>query len=87
MVEELQVGGTPIKHVKYWKAPRIVEFTLKYTVPTFRKAFDSNNKRDVLQRLKDVIHTMRPAVTGQTQANAEDFYYYYYYYYYCYNFI
>ena len=56
MMEELQVGGAPAEHVQHWKAPEIVESALKYTALTFRKAFNTNNKGHVLQRLKEVIH-------------------------------
>ena len=66
MVEEVQVGGAPAEHDEHWKAPEIVESALKYMALTFRKAFDSNNKRDILQRLKEAIHSMRPAIEGQT---------------------
>ena len=71
MVEEVQVGGAPAEHSGHWKAPEIVEFALKYTSVTFRKAFNSNNKRDILQRLKEVIHSMRPVIKGQSRVNAE----------------
>ena len=66
MVEEVQVGIAPADHTEHWKAPEIVESTLKYTALTFRKAFNSNNKRDILQRLKEVIHSMRSVTEGQT---------------------
>ena len=65
MVEEGQVGGAPVEHAEHWKAPEIVESTLKYTALTFRKAFSSNNKRDLLQRLKEVISRMRPVIKGK----------------------
>ena len=65
MVEEGQVGGAPAEHAEHWKAPEIVESTLKYTALTFRKAFSSNNKRDLLQRLKEVISRMRPVIKGK----------------------
>ena len=71
MVEEVQVGGAPAEHVEHWKASEIVESVLMYTALTFRKTFNSNNKGEVLQRLKDVIHSMKPVIEGQTQANAE----------------
>ena len=38
---------------------------------TFRKAFSSSNKIDILQRLKEAIHSMRPVIEGQTRVNAE----------------
>ena len=66
MVEELQVVGAPAEHDEHWRAPQIVESALKYTALTFRKAFNSNNKRDILQRLKEAIHNMRPVIEGQT---------------------
>ena len=50
MVEEAQVGGAPVEHSERWKAPEIVEPALKYTALTFRKAFNSINKKDILQR-------------------------------------
>ena len=50
MVEEAQVGGAPVEHSARWKAPEIVEPALKYTALTFRKAFNSINKKDILQR-------------------------------------
>ena len=53
------------------EAPEIAEFTLKYRALTFRKKFDSNNKRDVLQQLKDVIHTTRPIIKGKAGVNAD----------------
>ena len=62
MVEEVQVGGAPAEHAEHWKAPEIVESTLKYTVLNLRKTFNSNNKRDVLQQLKDIIRSMRPVI-------------------------
>ena len=73
MVEEMQVGGAPAEHVEHWKAPEIVEssLNLKYTALTFKKVFNTNNKRDVLQRLKEVIYIMRPVIEGQTQANVK----------------
>ena len=64
------MGGAPAEHTEHWKTPEIVESVLKYTVFTFRKTFNSSNKRDVLQRLKEVIHSMRPVIEGQTRANA-----------------
>ena len=71
MVEEVQVVGAPAEHAEHWKAPEIVESALKYTALTFRKAFSINNKRDILQRLKEVIHSMRPVMEGQTRVNVE----------------
>ena len=59
IVEEVQVGGAPAEHAEHWKVPERVQSALKYTAFTFRKTFNSNNKRDVLQRLKEVIHSMR----------------------------
>ena len=38
---------------------------------TFRKSINSRNKRDILQRLKEVIHSMAPVIEGQTRVNAE----------------
>ena len=71
ILEEGQVGGAPTEHAEHWKAPEIVESPLKYTALTFRKAFNSNNKRDVLQQLKEVIHNMRTVIEGQTRADTE----------------
>ena len=71
MVEKVQVGGAPAEHFEHWKTLEIVEPALKYTALTFRKAFNTNNKRDVLQRLKEAIHSMRPIIKEQTRANAE----------------
>ena len=71
MVEEVQVGGAPAKHAGHWKVPEIVEPTIRYTALTFKKAFSSNNKREILQRLKEVIHSMGSVIEGQTQVNAE----------------
>ena len=73
---EVQVDGVPAKHVEHWKAPEIVNSALKYMALTFRKIFNTNNKRDVLQRLKEVIHSVWPVIKGQTRANAEDFKWY-----------
>ena len=67
----MSVGGAPAEHAEHWKAPEIVESALKYTACTFRKTFNSNNKRDILQRLKEVIHSMRPVIEGETRANME----------------
>ena len=49
----------------------VVEAPLKYMVLTFRKTINSNSKRDVLQSLKDVVHTMRSVIEGQSRANEE----------------
>ena len=56
------MGGAPRKHAEHWEAPEIAESTLKYTILTFRKTFNSNSKRDILPQFKDVIHVMRPIV-------------------------
>ena len=45
MVEEVQVGSAPAEHAEHWKTPEIVESTLKYTALTFKKTFDTNNKK------------------------------------------
>ena len=66
-----QMGGTPAEHVEHRKALEIVDCTLKYTALTFRKTFNTKNKGDALQRLKEVIHSMRPVIKEQTQGNAE----------------
>ena len=71
MVEETQVGDKPAEHAEHWKAPEIVGSTLKYMALTFRKVFNTRNKVDVLQRFKEVIHSMRLVIEGQTWANAE----------------
>ena len=71
MVEGIQLNGAPTEQADHWKAPEIVESALQYTALTFRKAFDSNNKGGALQRLKDVIYSMRPLIEGQIRANAK----------------
>ena len=71
MAEKVQVGIAPAEYFEHWKTLEIVEPALKYTALTFRKAFNTNNKRDVLQRLKEAIHSMRPIIKGQTRANME----------------
>ena len=58
MVEKVQVGGASAEHVEHWKVPEIIESALKYRAVIFRKLFNTNNKRDILQRLKEVIHSM-----------------------------
>ena len=70
MVEEVQIDGAPTEKAELWKIPKTVESALKNTALTFRKTFNGNNKRDALQRLKDVIHSMRLVIEGQTQASA-----------------
>ena len=69
MVEEMQVGGAPVEYVKHWKAPEIVESALKYTALTFREAFNTNNKWNVLQRWIEVIHSMRPVTDEQERSS------------------
>ena len=71
MVEEVQGVGAAVEHAEHWKAPEIVESTLKYTGLAFRKTFNGSNKIDVLQRSKNVIHGIRPVIGAQTQANVE----------------
>ena len=72
MAEEVQVGGASAEHAEHWKAPEILESTLKYMAVIFRKTFNSNNQRDILQQLKETIHSMRPVIEGQTRVNAEE---------------
>ena len=71
MVEKVLVGSAPAEHIEHCKSAEIVESTLKDTALTFRKASNFNNKRDVLQRLKAVIHSMGSVIEGQAQANVE----------------
>ena len=46
------MGGAPAEHAEHWKAPEIVNSTLKYMALTFRKTSKSNNKRDVLATIE-----------------------------------
>ena len=55
MVEEVQVGGAPVEHAEHWKTPEIVESALKYMAVTLMKTLNSNKKRNVLQRLKEML--------------------------------
>ena len=63
MVEEVKLGGPPAEQAEH--------SALKYTAFTFRMSFSSNNRRDLLQQLKEVIHSMRPVIVEQTRASAE----------------
>ena len=67
----MQVGGEPTKHTEPSKAPEIVEPTLKYMALTFRKTFSNSSEREVVQRLKDVIHAMNSVIKQKTRANVE----------------
>ena len=58
------MGGASAEH---WKASEIVDFALMYTALTFRKAFNSNNKRDILQRLKEVINSIKPVTEDKPE--------------------
>ena len=71
-MEEVQVDGAPAEHAEHLKTPEIIESTLKYLAPTFRKAFSSNKKSDILQRLKEIIHSERPFMDGKTRFNTEN---------------
>ena len=70
MAQKVQVGGAPAEHAEHWKVPEIVESALKFTALTFWEAFNDTNKRDILQRFKKAIHSMRPVIEGQTRVNA-----------------
>ena len=63
MVEEVKLGGPPAEQAE--------NSALKYMAFTFRMSFSSNNRRDLLQQLKEVIHSMRPVIVEQTRAYAE----------------
>ena len=65
------MGDAPADGAEHWKPSEIEESTLKYIAVTLRKAFNSSNKRDIIQRLKEVIHIMRPTIEGQTGVNAK----------------
>ena len=41
IVKDVQVGAAPAEYAEHWKAPAIVESTLKYTAVIFRKTFNS----------------------------------------------
>ena len=71
MVEKVQVDGTPTEHAEHQKTPEIGEFAFRYTAFFFNKTFNIKNKRDVLQQLKEVIHSTRLIIEGQTRANAD----------------
>ena len=49
---------------------------LKIHGSTFRKGFNTKNKKDALLWLKEVIHSMRPVIDRQTRANTEAFKWY-----------
>ena len=70
MVDEVQVCGAPAEHAEHLTEPEIVESALKYTALTFKKVFNSNNKRYILQRLKEAIHSMIPVIEGQNRASS-----------------
>ena len=64
-------GWCTCQHAEHWKASAILECTLKYKALMFRKTFNSKNKRDILQWLKEFIHSMRPVTEGQTWAKVK----------------
>ena len=68
MGEIVRVGGASTEHTEHWRAIEIVESNLKYTALGRQSTATT---RDILQRLKDVIHTMRPVTESKTRANAE----------------
>ena len=59
MVEEVQVGGAPAQPAEHWKTSEIVESALKYMALIFRKTFNTSNIKDILQRLKKAIHSIK----------------------------
>ena len=70
-MKKVEVGDALADRAEHWKPSEIEESALKYMALTLRKAFNSSNKRDIIQRLKEVIHIMRPTIVGQTGVNAE----------------
>ena len=70
-LKKVEVGDALADRAEHWKPSEIEESALKYMALTLRKAFNSSNKRDIIQRLKEVIHIMRPTIEGQTGVNAE----------------
>lgn len=49
------MGGPPVEHAEHWKTPEIVESVLKHMALTLMKTLNSNKKRNVLQRLKEML--------------------------------
>ena len=62
-----QVGGRNAveEHSETWKAPEILESTLKNTAMTYRKEFNEINRKDLLQRLNIMMNTFTPIIQGE----------------------
>ena len=62
-----QVGGSSAleEHSETWKAPEILESTLKDTAMTYRKEFNESNRKDLLQRLNITMNTFTPIIQGE----------------------
>ena len=62
-----QVGGSavPNEHSETWRAPELVESTLKRTAVTYRKEFDDSNRKELQQRLLTVMNTFTPIIQGE----------------------
>lgn len=77
IVEEVQMGGAPAEHDEHWKAPKIIESALEYTdLTSGKKSTATTFKRDVLQQLQEVIHSMKLVTKGQTWTRSEAFKWY-----------
>ena len=72
----MQVGGAPAEDAELWKEPEIVESALNCTALTFRKTFNSNSKRDVLNYWKKLMIALRPITEEQIRTNVEFFKWY-----------
>ena len=58
-----QQGGSN-EHPEYWKAPELIESSLKRTAMVYRKSFDEANKRELLERLKNVLEQHKQIIRG-----------------------
>ena len=62
--DEIDGGGTASGTWTSWtlEGTWILESALKYMAFTFKKNFNSNYKIDIMQRLKEAIHSMKPVI-------------------------
>ena len=69
--EQLVQQGGSNEHPEYWRAPELLESTLKYTAMTYRKSFDDSNRIDLLDRLKTALEHFKPIVRGMVSATKD----------------
>ena len=72
----IQLGGSVVEHEETWGLPKNIQTALNNKAVTYRKEFDTSNKKDLMGRMVKIISTFRSSIQNElSQRNGIKYYF------------